>query len=158
MREQHCRIYTTVRDMDSQWEAAVWHRELSSGLCDDLEGGGGGIREGGPKGRDTGMHIAGPLRCTAETNTAFQSNYACMLSLLLSYCFFPLFFLTIFKIVHFQINFFTLECVLCQRRCHDMQVKEVKGLVFQLCPISATPHTTVVYQAPLAMGFSRQEY
>ena len=37
MREQHCRIYTTSSDMDSQQEAAVWHRELSSGLCDDLE-------------------------------------------------------------------------------------------------------------------------
>ena len=68
-------------------------------------GWGGGIREGGPKGRDTGMRIAGPLRCTAETNTAFQSNYARVLSLSLSCCFFSLFFLTIFKIVRFQINF-----------------------------------------------------
>ena len=54
------------------------------------------------------MHIADPLRCTAETNTAFQSNCTCMLSLLLSYCFFSsfsLFFPTIFKIVRFQINF-----------------------------------------------------
>ena len=24
--------------IDSQWEAAIWRRELSSGLCDDLEG------------------------------------------------------------------------------------------------------------------------
>ena len=35
--------------MDSQREAAVWHRELSSGVCDDLEGWGGGIREVGPR-------------------------------------------------------------------------------------------------------------
>ena len=34
--------------IDSLWEAAVQHRELSSGLCDDLEGwvGGRSKREG----------------------------------------------------------------------------------------------------------------
>ena len=42
LREQPCRIYTSTRDMDSQWEAAVWLRELGSELCDDLEGGMGG--------------------------------------------------------------------------------------------------------------------
>ena len=51
------------------------------------------------------MHIAGPLGCTAETNTAFQSDHARVLSLSLSCCFFSLFFLTMFKIVRFQINF-----------------------------------------------------
>ena len=64
MREQHCRIYTTVRDMDSQWEAAVWHRELSSGLCDDLEGWAGRRLM-----RETHVLIANSHFCTSETNT-----------------------------------------------------------------------------------------
>ena len=35
-------IYTAVCRTDSPWwKAAVWHRELSSVLCDDLEGWGG---------------------------------------------------------------------------------------------------------------------
>ena len=38
-------IYSTVCETDSSWEAAVWHRELSSVLCDDLEGGMGGGME-----------------------------------------------------------------------------------------------------------------
>ena len=29
--------------IDSWWEAAAWHRELGSVLCDDLEGWGGGV-------------------------------------------------------------------------------------------------------------------
>ena len=31
-------INTTMYKIDSQWDAAVLHRELSSVLCDDLEG------------------------------------------------------------------------------------------------------------------------
>ena len=31
-------LHTTMCEIDSQWEPAVQHRELSSGLCDDLEG------------------------------------------------------------------------------------------------------------------------
>ena len=30
--------YTAMRETDSWWGAAAQHRELSSGLCDDLEG------------------------------------------------------------------------------------------------------------------------
>ena len=39
-------IHTTMCKIDSQWEPAVQHRELSSLLCDDLDGwdGGGGGR------------------------------------------------------------------------------------------------------------------
>ena len=31
-------IYTTIYKTDSQWEFAVWLRELKQGLCDNLEG------------------------------------------------------------------------------------------------------------------------
>ena len=52
------------------------HRELSSGLCDDLEGwnGGYGGKEA-PEGGDVCTCIADSLCCTAETNTTLQSNY-----------------------------------------------------------------------------------
>ena len=49
-REQHGNIYTTVCKMDSWWEFAAWLRELTLGLCDNLEGwervGGRSKREG----------------------------------------------------------------------------------------------------------------
>ena len=32
-------MYTAMCEKDSSWEAAIQHRELSSVLCDDLEGG-----------------------------------------------------------------------------------------------------------------------
>ena len=38
VREWHGHIYTTKRGMDSWWEAAAWHRKISSVLCDCLEG------------------------------------------------------------------------------------------------------------------------
>ena len=50
------------------------HRELSSVLCDDLEGWDGGGRDAS-EGGDVGTHTADSLCCTAETNTASQSNY-----------------------------------------------------------------------------------
>ena len=31
-------IYNTVCKIDSQWQFAVWLRELKQGLCDNLEG------------------------------------------------------------------------------------------------------------------------
>ena len=30
--------YIAIRKIDSQWEFAVWLRELKQGLCDNLEG------------------------------------------------------------------------------------------------------------------------
>ena len=36
--EEDLRIYTTMCKIDSWWEAALQHRELSSVLCEDLEG------------------------------------------------------------------------------------------------------------------------
>ena len=32
-------IYNTICKIDSQWEFAVWLRELKQGLCDRLKGG-----------------------------------------------------------------------------------------------------------------------
>ena len=44
------RMCTAMCKTDSQWEAAVQHREISSVLCGDLDGWDGGW-EGGPRGR-----------------------------------------------------------------------------------------------------------
>ena len=56
-------------EIDSQWEAAVWHRELSSGLCDDRGmGWGAGGRES-QEGGDICIHVVCSLHCTAEINT-----------------------------------------------------------------------------------------
>jgi len=48
-------IYNTLCKIDSQWELAVWLRELKPGLCDNLEGrngegGGREVQEGGDMG------------------------------------------------------------------------------------------------------------
>ena len=37
-REEPGSIYTNICKVDSQWEFAVWHRELRLGLCNNLEG------------------------------------------------------------------------------------------------------------------------
>ena len=50
----------------SYWEPAINHRELSSELCNDLEGWGGGKEwEGG----DICIPAADSLCCTPEANT-----------------------------------------------------------------------------------------
>ena len=36
--ESNMEIYNTICEIDSQWEFAVWLRELKQGLCDNLEG------------------------------------------------------------------------------------------------------------------------
>ena len=36
--ESNMETYTTLCKIDSQWEFAVWIRELKHGLCDSLEG------------------------------------------------------------------------------------------------------------------------
>ena len=57
VREWHGHIYTTKRKIDSQWEAAAYHREISSVLCDHLEG---WDREGGretQEGGDLGIYV-----------------------------------------------------------------------------------------------------
>ena len=51
MENQDGRIYTVTCKRDSQWEAAVQHREFSLVVCDDLEGwdwgSEGKVQEGG---------------------------------------------------------------------------------------------------------------
>ena len=37
--ESNIEIYNTMCETDSQWEFAVWLRELKQGLCDRLKGG-----------------------------------------------------------------------------------------------------------------------
>ena len=36
--ESHMETYITICKIDSQWEFAVWHRELKPGLNNNLEG------------------------------------------------------------------------------------------------------------------------
>ena len=69
----HGHIYTIKCKIDSQWEAAAQHREISSVLCDHLEG---WDREGGKeedaRGKRYGdicIHIADSLCDKPETNT-----------------------------------------------------------------------------------------
>ena len=61
----------TVCKVDSLWEAAVWPKEISSGLCDDpgarMKGGGG--REAQEEG-EVYMLKADSCSCESETNTA----------------------------------------------------------------------------------------
>ena len=50
--ESGMETYTTICKIDSQWEFAVWNRELKLGVCNNLEGwqgvgGGRGVQEGG---------------------------------------------------------------------------------------------------------------
>ena len=57
VREWHGHLYTIKCKIDSWWEAAARHREVSSVLCDHLEG---WDREGGRRetqeGRDMGTY------------------------------------------------------------------------------------------------------
>ena len=46
--ESNMETYITICKIDSQWEFAVWPRELKQGLCNNLEGWDG---EGGSRGR-----------------------------------------------------------------------------------------------------------
>ena len=74
LRQWHWNIYFIIYKIDSQWEFAVWHKELNLVLCDNLEGwdgvgGGGEVQEGGD------MCMADSCWCMAEMNTTLQSNY-----------------------------------------------------------------------------------
>ena len=73
VREWHRHIYMTKCKIDSWWEAAAEHREISSVLCDHLEG---WDREGGREGDARGKRygdicicITDSLGYKAETNT-----------------------------------------------------------------------------------------
>ena len=50
--ESNMEIYITICKIDSQWEFAIWLRELKPGLCNnlegwDVEGEGKDVQEGG---------------------------------------------------------------------------------------------------------------
>ena len=71
----HGHIYTTKRKIDSYWEASALHREISSVLCDHLEGSNrDGGREGDARGNRYGnicICITDSLCYKAATNTPF---------------------------------------------------------------------------------------
>ena len=68
-------IYNTICKIDSQWEFAVWLRELKQGLCDNLEG-----RDGEGDGRDIQKKgdMGVPMTkswCMTENHKILQSKY-----------------------------------------------------------------------------------
>ena len=67
--ESNMETYITICKIDSQWEFAVWLRELKPGLCNNLEGWDGedGGREG-QEGGDICIPMADSCWCLAETN------------------------------------------------------------------------------------------
>ena len=67
--ESNMETYNTICKIDSQWEFAVWFRELKQGLCDNLEGGDEKgdereVREGG----DMGVPMADSCWCLTENH------------------------------------------------------------------------------------------
>ena len=67
--ESNMETYATTYKIDSQWEFAVWLRELKLGLCNNLEGwdgdrGGRELQQGGDI-----CTMADSCWCLAETNT-----------------------------------------------------------------------------------------
>ena len=68
-RESNMEIYNTICKTDSQWETAVWLRELKRGLCDNLEGWDG---EGDGREVREGGHLGGPM---ADSCSSITQNY-----------------------------------------------------------------------------------
>ena len=67
--ESNMETYITIGKINSQWEFAVWPRELTPGFCNNLErsdgeGGGMEVREGGEK----CIPLADLCWCLAEIN------------------------------------------------------------------------------------------
>jgi len=74
--ESTMEIYNTTCKIDSQWEFAVWLRELKQGLCDDLEGQDGEadgreVWEGG----DMGIPMTDSCWYMTENHKILQSDY-----------------------------------------------------------------------------------
>ena len=65
--ESNMEIYNAISEIDSQWEFAVWLRELKQGLCDRLErwNGVGDWREL-LEGGDMGVPMADSCWCMTE--------------------------------------------------------------------------------------------
>ena len=68
--ESNMKTYITICKVDSQWEFALWLRELKPGLCKNLQGSDGerGGREV-QEGEDVYIPVADSHWCIAETNT-----------------------------------------------------------------------------------------
>ena len=65
--ESNMETYNTICKIDSQWEFALWLRELKQGLCDNLEGwdverDGREVREWG----DMGVLMTNSCSCLTE--------------------------------------------------------------------------------------------
>ena len=63
-----------IRKADSQEEPVIKHRELSSMLCDNLDGWDRG--RGGQEGGYIWMHVIDSRLCTAETNNIVKQLYS----------------------------------------------------------------------------------
>jgi len=67
--------YNTIYKSDSQWEFAVWLRELKHGLCDRLKGG-MGRKMGGRFGREgTRVYLWLIPVCMTENHNILESKY-----------------------------------------------------------------------------------
>ena len=66
MEKQTYEIYNTICKIDSQWELAVWLRELKQGLCDRLKGGMGPDGREVREGEDMGVPMADSCWCMTE--------------------------------------------------------------------------------------------
>ena len=64
-------VHTNIRKTDSQWEFAVWLRELKLGLCDNLEKRWDGVGDAkeAHEGGDICIPVADQCWCMAETDT-----------------------------------------------------------------------------------------
>ena len=71
--EQHRNIHTTICKTESQWESAVWHRELRLGALWQPRGVGSGreVQEG----EEICIPVADSCWCMTEINTILQSSY-----------------------------------------------------------------------------------
>ena len=58
-------IYNTMCKIDSQWEFALWLRELKQGLCDRLKS---GVRREVWEGEDMGVPMADSCWCMTENH------------------------------------------------------------------------------------------
>ena len=58
-------IYNTMCKIDSQWEFALWLRELKWGLCDRLKS---GVRREVWEGEDMGVPMADSCWCMTENH------------------------------------------------------------------------------------------
>ena len=65
--ESSMETHFTICKIDSQWEFAIWCRELNPVFCDNLERWDGRL-EGGPRGRRH-VYLADSCWCMAEANT-----------------------------------------------------------------------------------------